>query len=460
MTAVKFKTWKKNRVLLITLCAVVAAGVIAALIYAHWYFSPAQRLLRALDAQELTQLRQLYSQVEKVPEEFRTGICEKLEELSARYVSGELDYAQADRALVVYEEVEAEGTEEALKSCRQILEKIRLSREAYVKGQRLEASKDYPAAMDSYGQVIEEDLWGWENAQQKIQACRNAFRDLILRQAADLAETEAYADAMDKLREGLEVLEEDESLLAQLDAYILDEQDKQRRDLLAQVDSLCKAGDYPAAIGLLEGREDPVLQEAWTSRCGEYASVSLSAAEEAFKLEGYEEALSIIENCLLTLSNNEDLLEAKAWYESYRPEYLSLFALSVSEGSKLYLDQHTRDWKENTYGHSLAVNKGSITVQTGGEFALLTGTLACPFGYAPDDYREGASVEILADGEVIYQSPMMAEDSQPRYFELDISGVQQITITWQCEGRNIWKNWGDRATIFDGALYRHGDRNA
>lgn len=449
----------KKKILLIALCAVAAAGLLVAAVYAGWYFSPEQKLLRALEEDDPTRVQQLYAQMEEAPEAFAGLICEKLETLSSQYTRGETDYATADQTLGIYEAINAEGTQEALASCRRILEMIKESRQAYVQGQSLEAAKDYPAAMESYGQVIEEDLWGWENARQKLQSCRDAHREQILRQAADLADNQAYTDAVNKLFEGLAVLEDDEALLAQVEVYAQAEVDKQRRELLAQAQALASVGDYPAAIALLEGSEDEQLQQAYLSLRQEYADMTLAAAEEAFSLEGYEAALAIIENCLLTLSENAALLEKKAWYESYRPEYLSEYALLVSEGSKLYLDQHTRDWKGNTYTYSLAVNKGSITVRTDGEYALLTGTVVCPEGYPRDNYRTGAAVEITADGVVIYQSPMMAVDSPPRYFELDISGAEQITITWTCEGRNIWKNWGDRATIFDATLYRHGEGN-
>lgn len=457
MTAVSSEKRKKRKLLPAALCAVAALGILVAAVYAGWYFSPEQKLLRALEADDPARVQQLYAQVEEVPEAFAGLVCGKLESLASEYIRGGTDYAAADRTLGIYEAIHADGTQEALASCRQLLERVRVSREAYVRGQSLEAAKDYPAAMESYAQVTGEDLWGWENARNKLAACREAYREQILHQAAELADAQAYADAVNKLHEGLAVLENDAELLAQVQTYTQAEADKQRRELLAQAQALASVGDYPGAIALLESEEDEQLCQAWLSFRQEYADVTLTAAEEAFSLEGYEAALAVIENCLLTLPENEALLERKAWYESYRPEYLSGCALQVTEGSKLYLDQHKRDWKGNSYTCSLAVNKGSITVQTNGEYALLTGTLACPEGYAEDAYRTGAAIEIRADGAVIYRSPVMAADSVPRYFELDISGVEQLTITWTCEGRNIWKNWGDRATVFDAALHRHSD---
>lgn len=447
----------KKKVTVLAVCAAVLVLLIVAGAYLGWYFSPAQRLLRALEAEDLSLVQELYERVEEVPEGFAEQVCEKMEGLATGYIQGDTDYTSSDRTLKVYESLKAPGTEDALAQCRQTLETIRQSREAYVKGQSLEAAKDYPAAMESFSQVIEADLWGWENARQKILRCRDAYRELILAEAAELAKSECYTEAMDRLRQGLTVLEEDEAFLKQLDVYVLAQEDKERRDLLAQAQTLASAGNYVAAIALLEGSEDAQIQTAWLSLRQEYADTAIADAEEAFLLKGYEAALEILEECLLTLPDNEALLEKKLWYEGYKPMYLSEYPLTVSEGSKLYIDQHTQDRQDGTYIHSLAVNKGSLTFQTAGEYTLLTGTVACPKGFEEDKYRTGASVEIFADGVRIYQSAMLTVDSQPARFELDITGAQEITVTWTCEGPNIWKNWGDRATIFDAAFFRRSE---
>jgi len=447
---------KKKRILL-AICAIVTVGVLAAGVYLGWYFSPEQKLLRALEAEDLPRVQELYAQVEELPEGFSERLCEKVEELCAQYVAGSLNYASSDQALKVYESLKAKGTETVLSGCRETLETVRLSREAYVKGQSLEAAKDYPAAMESYSQVIEADQWGWQNAQQKILDCRNAYRDQILLEAAALAQEERYTEAMDTLNRGLGVLTEDEALLAQMEVFGLAEEDRQRRELLNQAQTLASAGDYPAAIALLEGAEDEQLYAAWLSLRQEYAETAIADAEEAFRLKGYEEALLILEKCLQTLPENEELLAQKNWYEGYRPVYLSECPLTVSEGSKLYIDQHTQDRQGGVYTHSLAVNKGSVTFQTAGEFTLFTGTVACPKGFEEDAYRTGASIEIYADGVRIYQSAMLGVDSLPKHFSLDITGVQEITVTWICEGPNIWKNWGDRATVFDSAFFRNAE---
>ncbi len=448
----RMRTQKRRAPLVITL--LLLAALTAAAVYAGWHFSPSQKLLRALEAEELEQVQQLSAEMDTLPEGFAEKICEKLEALGNRYTDGSCDYAAADAALRSYEAMAIPGTADAAGACRTRLEQIRISREAYVRGQQLEAAKDYPAAMECYTQVSEEDRWGWENAQQKIQQCRDAYRNLILQEAGAFAQAGAYSDAIARLQNGLSILENDPTLTSQMEAYILAQADKERQELISQAQALADGGDYPAALALLAGQEEAELQQAYLSLREAYAEWSMMQAQAVLLEIDYQASLAVIEEALLLLPDHEALLAAKALYESYAPVYLAECALLVSEGSKLCVDEHTADQEGNTYTHSLALNKGSLTIPLQGEYVSFSGTIACPAGFAEDSYRTGAGIEISADGVVIYSSGILSVHSQPKRFQLDISGVQELTITWQCEGPNIWKNWGDRATLWDAALYR------
>ena len=42
--------------------------------------------------------------------------------------------------------------------------------------------------------------------------------------------------------------------------------------------------------------------------------------------------------------------------------------------------------------------------------------------------------------------------SKPAPFSLPVDGVDELALSWICDGANGWRDWGRFATIFDGEL--------
>lgn len=449
---------KKKKTAILVIALVFAAAVTAGVLYLHWYNSPEQKICRAFAEGDLLSVQQIYhEELEDTPSQVTDEVLSRLEELGTGYADGTLEYDAANADLVIFEEMQVTGTGKQLTGTRQLLDAVKASREAFVQGQSLEAGKAYPAAMESYALVIEADVFCFEQAQQKIRDCRDAYRRQILAEAAVYADSQLYADAIGKLQEGLTVLPEDASLLGQIQSYEEASAEKERYDLLEKAADYVARGDYPNAIRTLEGREDDAQIDAmYQTYRQEYASSTITQAKRVFAEDGYEAALALINTCLQTLPENAELLAEKAFYESYAPVYLASCDIYSHTGNKLYQNEHTQDQQENTYTSSFAAKQGSVNFLVDGKYALFTGTVACPYGYAYDKYRSGAKILVYADDVLIYQSELVELDTAPQSFALDITGVEIITIEWISEGSNIWKNWGDRATVFDGAFYQHG----
>ncbi len=104
---------------------------------------------------------------------------------------------------------------------------------------------------------------------------------------------------------------------------------------------------------------------------------------------------------------------------------------------------------------SFALSNGSVSFVTKQKYSLLKGVVACPQGIEYDSYRESAKVSVYLDDDVlVWSSSQMKVDSKPQPFEIDITGSDIVTLTWECEGANVWGNWGYYATIFNGEFLK------
>ena len=115
-------------------------------------------------------------------------------------------------------------------------------------------------------------------------------------------------------------------------------------------------------------------------------------------------------------------------------------------------DEYLTDNYGNTYAHSVSVGTGSLTYLVNYRYLTFSGTVAFPKGLASDDYRESATLKIYGDEELIAEFKEIDDGSRPESFSLNIKPYERLTLEWTCEGMNVWSDWGEYATIFDGVL--------
>lgn len=191
-----------------------------------------------------------------------------------------------------------------------------------------------------------------------------------------------------------------------------------------------------------------------------YVKEALANAEVSFNEQGYSAAVDIVNNALTKYPENSELKEALEKYKTYKPKLLvdcewikNTTDEDVQENT--YINDYTEDKFNNTYNTSFSLSNGSVTYYIDKKYSYFSGTVACPKGLNSDAYRESATIFIYDENEnYLWSSGDVKIDSEPQFFKVDIQGVEKLTLTWECKGANIWENWGDYATIFDGEFYR------
>lgn len=145
-------------------------------------------------------------------------------------------------------------------------------------------------------------------------------------------------------------------------------------------------------------------------------------------------------------------------YEDYRPIPISDFPQLKNTANgvedKTFVNQYKEDKFNNKYLYSFSLSRGTVSYFLGGEFSLIKGTIACPKEITYSNYRKSSTITIIVDGQRKFISNPVEVDTYLQVFEIDITGASTIEIKWECEGGNIWKNWGDYATLFDTYFYK------
>lgn len=187
---------------------------------------------------------------------------------------------------------------------------------------------------------------------------------------------------------------------------------------------------------------------------------SIKKAEDAFTEKGYSAAMTIINDALTKYPDNGKLKKELEKYKKYEPVALSSYEQlknttkgEVNQGT--YVNDYTEDKFGNKYISSFSLSQGSVTFALNQKYSKLKGIIACPKEIEYSSYADNARITASVDNRsYIYTSNKVAVDSEPQEFEIDVTGVKTLTLTWTCDGMNAWQNWGYYATIFDGAFYK------
>ena len=204
-------------------------------------------------------------------------------------------------------------------------------------------------------------------------------------------------------------------------------------------------GDYEAIIQLVNSNLDSVngdaeIKRIYDSAVSSYRDKITTKAEQAYQSSGYAQALSIVNSGLSVLNGDAVLLALKSQYEAMAPVSLTSLTrfLSESHGS---VGVTATDKLGNSYDdciiydYGYSEDRGDIYVLNYA-YSSFRGTIFVPSnrssGY--DDWvNEYISyiLRIYGDGKLLYTSPNMLSTQYPVDFDIDVSGVDQLTIKWE-----------------------------
>lgn len=340
---------------------------------------------------------------------------------------------------------------------------VQYIRNRYAEGETEFNNGNYQAAMECYNDVSNAGMEYSEEASEKYRQALELFRDDAIKDAQAKTEAGDFMGALNVISEALEILPEDEKLWAAHQACLDAQYEDNIQTLLEEARLYIEYKDFVTALDLLDDYIEVYPDEArfQQERITCLTQYEAYVIEESLKLameDNFQHALSLAEAGLEHFTSVK-VTELVMVYKSHIPVLLTemeVFKNQTQGGSWASDTDETDKYLEDIYGNkytsSLSVGVGAMTYLVDFKYKEFSGTVGFPKGLASDGYRKSATLKIYGDGVLITEFVDVNEDFHSESFSLDISSYEKITLKWTCSGVNIWSDWGEFATIFDGVL--------
>lgn len=324
--------------------------------------------------------------------------------------------------------------------------------EAYEQGMTYYNSKDYASAIVELSKVSAESKY-YDEASAILQEAVAIYSDDALSKASAYANVGDYKMACSILENALQVVPANSALTAELASYQETIKDQLRSSTLEAVEGSIAENDYPTAIQTLsdaleELSSDIELNALFEKYKSKYRDMIIAQADEALENDGYEAAISVVNQGLLILNGDAVLLKAIENYETYKPVLISELRVLSADSTFINEDPH-EDVFGNVYQESLTAcisyttSFGSlkedefIELYVGGEYSTFSGVLAPHyFKYAPNNV---VRVNIYGDGNLLGTYDITS-NTLPIEYKIDIKNVEIIRIAFAPKSTPSWEH--------------------
>ena len=249
------------------------------------------------------------------------------------------------------------------------------------------------------------------------------YKASVLKKADELESAEDYSGAVRELETALQLIGSDAKLEERVHQL-------GKTEILKAVETYEASKEYDTAIELISDRigdyeNDSEVVLAY-NRCKDaFRDTTVQAAKNAYTNEGFQAALSIVNNALMTLEDDAELQTLAEYYRNLAPVRLS--NLESYRGDSFDYDEIVTDCFGTEHSDN-TVNSGSETYRVSGKYATLKGIFFARIG---GDYNKKVEIRVglkcWGDG-VLLCDLSTTNFKDPVPFSVDISGVTDLKI--------------------------------
>ena len=279
-----------------------------------------------------------------------------------------------------------------------------------------------------------------------------AYKDAYT-QAVEKGDRKEFAEAVNLLKS---VIAEDgnyEDAQTLLKEYLLE----YKKQIKSKSDKLLSDGEYQAAFLIYKKNagyypNDSEFNSEYSSVSSLYSKNVIRLAEQYKNDKKYTKGVKLLEDALEDMPDDKELKSKEELLNKYLPVDFTTMASEKSTFGYLecYIDQEALDNKGTSYKKAIVYQCGR-----GGEgyeihllkkkFQRFKGTVAVPEDILREKGNEKYAretgwepiIKIYADGKLVYTSPKMYSGVSPASFDLDVTGVEKIKISYQ-GGGGMW----------------------
>lgn len=295
---------------------------------------------------------------------------------------------------------------------------------------------------------------------------RDQYKNYALVQADALCVNAEYSAARSILTVAVNVIGEDVAFVQKLKEIEISE-------VLSAVASFEKESNYAGAVTYLRQKSSIVstsaeLQEKMITCTDKYREDAIADAASVYSAEGYSGAVSILEKALKVIPDDELISAEKERYNALAPVAL-VDTVCIYNTTKKQTGLTLNDKLGNTYYNATqyrggadyygddAYSRRDIYV-LGKEYTRFKARVFVPKDrsaywdneISSSDKQRGAfTLCVYGDEKLLYQSPLMISTQYPIDVEIDVSGVEQLSFSW-----NTFADVSSEIGIADAYLYK------
>lgn len=427
---------KGKKIALAVLIGVLAIVIAAAALFASWYFSAEQKLLRALDEEDYDTALRIYD--EELDGEKSDALVSKLTERLTKvredFTSGAIDFNTAKMELSAVKNMNILEISDILSETESYVNSLNASRTAFSTAETMLASENYVGAIKQYALVLEIDE-NYATALSRSKEATDAYCQDSLATADAYAQEKLYSDAILVLQEALIVLPDDARLTEKLRIYEAEEGEQQKADILKTAEDYAKAADYENAIKTIKGTahydDDPQLKAAYQKYCNEYVKEITAEVDELITQKDFSSALQLLEKALTVLPSDESLIAKQSEIKNKMP--IPITTLKPINGNWKWNEGNPVDPFENDYSKACNyvildmrdISSEKIEYRLYKKYGIISGQIT---PYKKIWETGEANVKIYADDILIYTSPTITRKTDTIEFSVDVSTAEYIVI--------------------------------
>ena len=260
------------------------------------------------------------------------------------------------------------------------------------------------------------------------------YKASVLKKADELEDAEDYSGAVREVETALQLIGSDAKLEERVHQL-------GKTEILKAVETYEASKEYDTAIELISDRigdyeTDSEVVLAY-NRCKDaFRDATVQAAKNAYANEGFQAALSIVNNALMTLEDDSELQTLAEYYRNLAPVKLSdLESYRTDGGEFLYIEAETDCFGTEHFDN--LTREGSETYRISGKYATLKGVL---FSSASKSQEMRVGVKCWGDGVLLCEYNTTNFDG-PMPFSVDISGVKDLKIELNAEYTGLFSEY-------------------
>lgn len=269
------------------------------------------------------------------------------------------------------------------------------------------------------------------------------YKASVLKKADELEDAEDYSGAVRELETALQLIGSDAKLEERVHQL-------GKTEILKAVETYEASKKYDTAIELISDRigdyeNDSEVVLAY-NRCKDaFRDTTVQAAKNAYTNEGFQAALSIVNNALMTMEDDAELQTLAEYYRNLAPVKLSDLESYRTDGGEFQYEEVETDCFGTEFFDNLTT-EGSETYRISGKYTTLKGVL---FSSASKSQEMRVGLKCWGDG-VLLCEYNTTNFNGPIKFSVDVSGIKDLKIELDAEDGELFSDFGPWDVVISG----------